>query len=342
MVDIILKPSGIKIPCEQGQTVLSALEKAGYALPNNCRAGACGECKVKVMAGAFDQGFVLDMALPAREREEGYGLMCMAKPTGETLEIEWGTEDTKPKLFPPQEDLPYMVLEKTMVTSKILRLRLRTLANPMRFWPGQYITLKNEKAPQAGERCYSVANIPNREGDLLLFITKVEGGQTSAWIHDELNEGDTLKVNGPYGTFIGDPQAKTPVLCLAAGSGLAPILSLTSGALFRGGFSYPATVLFSAQNKKELFEVGYFKYLSQKFRNFKFDYTLTREENPNGLQGRIPDLLAQHYPNLGNTSLYIAGPDEFVNDCKEKCLELGANPELIHTEGFTSVIPQQN
>jgi CDP-4-dehydro-6-deoxyglucose reductase len=49
-------------------TVLMALEKAGYALPNNCRAGACGECKVKVTSGQFDQGMVLDMALSQEER----------------------------------------------------------------------------------------------------------------------------------------------------------------------------------------------------------------------------------------------------------------------------------
>lgn len=339
MVDIVLKPSDIRIPCEKGQTVLSALEKAGYALPNNCRAGACGECKVKVLSGAFDQGFVLDMALPAMEREEGFGLMCMAKPTGESLEIEWGTEDTKPKLFPPKENLPYMVLEKSIVTSKILRIRLRSLGESMRFWPGQYITLRNEKDPSKQERCYSVANIPNREGDLLLFITKVEGGKTSSWIHEDLQEGDIIKVNGPYGTFIGDPQAKTPVLCLAAGSGLAPILSLTSGALFRGGFSYPATVLFSAQTKNDLFEIGYFKYLSQKFRNFKFDFTLTREKNPEGLEGRIPEILPHYYPDLSQTSLYIAGSEDFVNSCKETCLNLGAQEDLIHTEGFTSIIP---
>lgn len=336
MAEIILSPSNLRVPCESGQTVLSALEKAGYALPNNCRAGACGECKVRVLAGKFEQGFILDMALPPSEREQGFGLMCMAKPTDETLEIEWGTENTLPKLFAPEENLPYMVLERTLVTEKILRLKLRSLGEPMRFWPGQYITLSS---PEGSERCYSLASIPNREGDLLLFITKVQGGRTSNWIHDNLFEGDTLKINGPYGTFIGDPQAKTPVLCLAQGSGLAPILSLSKGALIRGGFTNPATVLFSAKTKEDLFEVGYFKYLSKKFRNFKFLTTLTQEENPDGHRGRIQTLLPKLYPNLSQTSLYIAGSDEFVKSCKEVCLSLSAQEELIHTEGFVSSIP---
>jgi ferredoxin len=100
MSRIVMQPSGKAVECAYGDTVLMALEKAGYALPNNCRAGACGECKVKVLAGQFDQGMVLDMALSQEERRQGYGLMCMAKPISDELVIEWGTIDARPKLFP--------------------------------------------------------------------------------------------------------------------------------------------------------------------------------------------------------------------------------------------------
>jgi CDP-4-dehydro-6-deoxyglucose reductase len=100
MKKIRLHPSGTEVECEEGETVLMSLEKKGYALPNNCRAGACGECKVKVLSGDYDQGFVLDMALSKKEKEEGFGLMCMAKVQSEVLEIEWETEGSKPKLFP--------------------------------------------------------------------------------------------------------------------------------------------------------------------------------------------------------------------------------------------------
>jgi ferredoxin len=93
---IIMQPSGKSVDCAYGDTVLMALEKAGYALPNNCRAGACGECKVKVTQGQFDQGMVLDMALSQTNASQGYGLMCMAKPISDELTIEWGTEDAKP------------------------------------------------------------------------------------------------------------------------------------------------------------------------------------------------------------------------------------------------------
>ena len=83
---IRLAPSGKEVETRAGDTVLSALERAGYALPNNCRAGACGECKTKVVSGDIDQGIVLDMALGQSERDDGFGLMCMAKPLSPVVE----------------------------------------------------------------------------------------------------------------------------------------------------------------------------------------------------------------------------------------------------------------
>lgn len=333
MKTIRLSPSGKTVTCDDGQTVLSALEKGGLFIPNNCRAGACGECKIKVLKGQYDQGFILDMALSQQDREQGYGLMCMAKVTSEELEIEYATEDAKPKLFPPEENRTFMVTEKVMVTPKIARLKMRSLGKPMRFWPGQYITLGNisEGIPH---KSYSIANIPNQDGELMLYITKVENGKTSQWVHEKLNSGDMVRINGPYGTFIGDPQADTPVLCLAAGSGLAPIMSLASAALMRGGYRKPATVLFSASFESDLIEHGYFKYMEAKYRNFTYQATLTKEKKVGFESGRIPEILGKLHPDLSKTSLYIAGSPDFVKDCKEAALKLGAKAELIHEEGF--------
>ena len=73
MAIVRLLPSGQEVTCAPEDTVLTALERAGYALPNNCRAGACGECKTMVRSGEFDQGMVLFMALSDADRSDGYG-----------------------------------------------------------------------------------------------------------------------------------------------------------------------------------------------------------------------------------------------------------------------------
>jgi len=333
MKKIRLAPSGKEIEIEDDQTILSALESAGYAIPNNCRAGACGECKTKICSGEIDQGFVLDMALPRSERDKGQALICMAKQISDVIEIEYATDNALPKLFPPQEDLDYILIEKTHPTEKIVKLKFRSLDNSMRFWPGQYILLGSSDK-NAPKRCYSIVNTPNSEGEIILYISKVDDGKTSKWIHEELFEGDLVKIDGPYGTFIGDPTAEMPVLCLAAGSGLAPINSLATAAMLRGGFKYPATIIFSAKKKSDLIDLGHFRFLEKKFRNFSYIPTLTKEKNKDCLTGRISSLLPERYKELSGFSIYIAGSTKFVTDCEKIVISLGAQKKYIHSEKF--------
>lgn len=332
MQKIKLHPSGREVECASGDTVLGALEKAGYALPNNCRAGACGECKVKVLSGQFDQGMVLDMALSQEERKLGYGLMCMAKPLSSELVIEWGTEDAKPKLFPPREDQRFVLVDRLQRTPRIVELRLRPVGPAMRYWPGQYVTLGDDKAG-APPRCYSIANAPRPDGEIVLQITRVDEGQTSRWVHDNIGLGDVVKLSGPYGTFIGDPAVESPVLCMAAGSGLAPILSLAEAAL-RRGYRKPVTLMFSARRAEDLYDSGLMRYWETKHRNFTYKPSLTRETAPGCLSGHLPAVLPTVFKDLSQHSVFVAGAPDFVSACVEAAKALGARSEMIHTEGY--------
>ncbi len=329
---ITLFPSGKTVPCPSGDTVLVALERAGFALPNNCRAGACGECKVKVRSGQFDQGFVLDMALSQEERAEGYGLMCMAKPLSEQLEIEWGTADAKPMLFAPRENQVYMVVDRIPRTPRILEFVLKPLGDTMRFWPGQYVQLGGS-AYGKPLRAYSLATAPRPDGEIRIQVTRVDDGRTSRWLHDEVALGSALMVNGPYGTFIGDPAVDMPVVCLAAGSGLAPILSLAEAAL-RRGFKQPVTLVYSARERADIYDIGLMRYWEHKHPNFRYVPTLTREQADGVLHGRIPAVLPSLFPDLSASSVFVAGTPDFVDACVAAAKKLGAQPSLIHTEGF--------
>lgn len=339
MPRIRLYPSGKEVDCSSDDTVLSSLEKAGYALPNNCRAGACGECKIKVRAGQFDQGMVLDMALSEAERNDGFGLMCMAKPISDILEIEWGTGDAKPKLFPPRENVYYVVTDKIPRTPRIVELVVRPMGQGVRYWPGQAMMIGDERAGFP-PRSYSIANAPRMDGELSFHITRVEDGVTSKWLHDTVQIGDQLRLSGPYGTFIGDPSVDTPVLCLAAGSGLAPILALAEAAL-RRNYRPAVTLLFSAQTEADIYCQGMMAWWTARHRRFKFIPTLTREEKPGIKHGRIPNILPDMFPDLSAHSVFIAGTPGFVDDCMAAVTALGAKRNQIHTEAyFGQSLPQ--
>lgn len=330
---IVLYPSGKKIDCALGETVLAALEAAGYALPNNCRAGACGECKVRVRSGDFDQGVVLDMALSPEERLAGYGLMCMAKPVSEELVIEWGSDaDARPKLFPPRENTLFVVVGKNRCAAGVVELQLRPVGPPLRYWPGQYITLGDELTA-VPYRAYSIANAPRPDGEIVLQVARAEDGGTSAWLHDVLAVGDQVKINGAYGSFVGDPTVDTPVLCLAAGTGVAPVLALAEAAL-RRGFRRPVSFLVSARTADEVYAHGMLAWWRARHRNFNYQVTLTQEQRPGYLHGRIDVILPALLPDLSKHSVFAAGSPAFVEACVRTVRKLGAQNELIHSEGF--------
>lgn len=332
MTTITIQPSGRTVECLPGDTVLTALERAGYALPNNCRAGACGECKVKVLAGAFDQGTVLDMALTPQERAQGYGLMCMAKPLDDALEIEWGTADARPKLFPPRENQLFVVTDKRPLAPRVMELRLRPLGKPMRYWPGQYVMLGDPGAGVA-PRAYSISNAPRPDGELVLQIARQDGGATSVWAHDTLMPGDNIKLAGPYGTFIGDPAVDAPILCLAAGTGLAPILALTEAAM-RRGFRQRVMLVVSARTHADVYGLGMLAWWRARHRKFDYRIALTREQRDGCLAGHVQDVLAEVAADLSRHTVFAAGSPGFVGSAVAAATRLGAQPDAIYTEGF--------
>jgi CDP-4-dehydro-6-deoxyglucose reductase len=329
---VTLSPSGQSVPVAEGDTVLLALEKGGFALPSNCRAGTCGDCKVRVIQGEVDQGFVMDMSLSQEDRQNGYRLICVATPASDNVVVEWGAANVAPKLFPPREGVLYLVVDKIRRTPRIVELHLMPLGDSMRFWPGQYVAIKAPSRPDQ-PRHYSLAKAPRPDGMIVLQITRVDGGVTSTWLHENVSIGATLPISGPYGAFIGDPKADTPVLCLAAGSGQAPILSLTDAAL-RHGYSAPVTLLFSAQTADDVYAQGQLAYWAHRHRNFKSLITLTREQRSGMLHGRIPDILPGLFPDLSAYSVFIAGSTAFSDACGAVVKKLGAKNELIHMEKF--------
>lgn len=81
MTTIIVQPSGTEIHVDPGDTVLSGLQKAGYAYTVGCRRGGCGICKIDVLSGEFSYNRpVADSVITEAERTDGTCLSCRACP----------------------------------------------------------------------------------------------------------------------------------------------------------------------------------------------------------------------------------------------------------------------
>jgi CDP-4-dehydro-6-deoxyglucose reductase, E3 len=223
----------------------------------------------------------------------------------------------------PVEDAKFTVAAKRQRTPVIAELLLRPAGAPLRYQAGQYVLLGDPGAELLA-RSYSIANAPRRDGLISLLVTRIPGGQVSAWVHDVLNPGDRVLLSGPYGSFTAAPGEPGPVLFLAGGSGLAPVRALAEGAL-RRRISARVVLFFSARTEGDVIDEQRFRSWQRRHPRFCYLRTLTRAGGPPPT-GRLPDILGDWYPDLSGWRTYIAGAPGFVAACAAAARACGARP----------------
>lgn len=230
------------------------------------------------------------------------------------------------------EEALYSVSEIRRVTPTIVEAWLKPANVPLGYLPGQYVLLEDHNR-QVQQRSYSIANAPRAEGSISLLITRVPGGQASGWVHERLRPGMEVLVTGPYGTFVADPSSDRPCLCLAGGSGLAPIRALLEAMLGGPSPQRPLMLIFSARTEDDVIDRERFTHWQAERPSFRFLRTLTRGPGADP-RGRIPDILADICPALAGHELFIAGAPGLVSGCEVAAEALGAAREHIHSEPF--------
>lgn len=230
----------------------------------------------------------------------------------------------------PQE-LAHVVVARERVTPIISELTLEPAGDPLTHLAGQYV-LVCDADYRIPVRSYSIANAPEPDGHLTLLVTEVAGGATSTWLASEVAVGDEVLVDGPYGTFVADPEGGLPVLCLAGGSGLAPIRALAQDAVRRGVPDH-FTVFFSGRTHEDLIDHDLLSGWADEHTNFEFVRTLTRSPGPPPV-GRVSAVLPDLMPDLSEHEVFIAGAPGFVAAGVKTVRELGCRPGRLHTEEF--------
>lgn len=228
-------------------------------------------------------------------------------------------------------EVPHVVVARERVTAVITELTLEPVDDPLPYLAGQYV-LVCDADYRIPVRSYSIANAPEPDGRLTLLVTEVAGGATSTWLASEVAVGDEVLVDGPYGTFVADPAAGHPVLCLAGGSGLAPIRALAQDAL-RRGVPDPFTIFFSGRTLEDLIDHDVFTGWADEHANFEYLRTLTRAPGPPPV-GRVSSVLPALMPDLSEHEVFIAGAPGFVAAGVQSARQLGCRAGRLHTEEF--------
>jgi CDP-4-dehydro-6-deoxyglucose reductase len=340
---VIVENTGATYSCGFETILLDAALDAGLSMPHSCRGGACGTCKAKVLEGAVDHGWVMSFAITDEEKAEGYCLCCQSKPRSErvVLRMEQPMHMGGRAVIAPAEFQASVTLA-AKVTPSVLKLVVALPAG-MRgaFHPGQNIEFH---APGETPRPYSIAHAPAvdetaPDGQLAFYITRHLHGRVSAWLHDSVRPGDTLTLKGPYGEF-DIPPGDGPILGLAGGTGLSPVLSLIEAAL-RADAATPVELLLSVRERREALALDTLAALARRHGNFRYRVTLTREGDAPApfLSGRVQDVLSWEAPDLARSRIIIAGAPGFVEDVGVACRALGAAAERIAIDSFVTNAP---
>lgn len=233
----------------------------------------------------------------------------------------------------PEADLAFTVVALERRTPDIAEVWLRPLADPLVYCAGQYVLLE-DVGGRVQPRSYSIANAPRADGLISLLVSRVAGGQASAWIHDGLRPGDSATLSGPYGAFTTGAASTAAWIFLAAGSGLAPFRAMVEEVLGADRRT-ELTLLFSARTEADVLDRDRFVSLQARCPGFEFIRTLTRGAGPPP-HGRIPAILPRLYPDLAGHDVFIAGSGGFVDACARTAQTLGVRHERVHTEPFSS------
>jgi ferredoxin-NADP reductase len=218
--------------------------------------------------------------------------------------------------------------------------RVRSIILDSPGWPGhragQHVDVRLT-APDGyqAQRSYSIASAP-ADGNLVLTVERLDDGEVSPYLTDELRPGDELELRGPIGGyFVWEKHLGGPLLLLAGGSGIVPLRSMLRHRRATAS-TVPVRLLYSARAQGEVIYRDELAQLATDDVDIRF--TLTREQ-PEGWRGygrRIDRELLEEvaWPPEERPLVYICGPTAFVEVAASTLVELGHDAQRIRTERF--------
>jgi|SRR5215469_4983351 len=200
---------------------------------------------------------------------------------------------------------------------------------------GQHVDVRlTAEDGYVAERSYSIASAPDEP--VALTVERLEDGEVSPYLTEELRVGDEIEIRGPIGGYFvwdGDDGA-SPLLLVAGGSGVVPFRSILRHRDHIGS-AVPVRLLYSART---LPDVIYRAELDRGYAGVEVTFTLTRQQPPGwtGRSGRVDKAMLADvaWPADQQPLTLVCGPTAFVENVAASLVSLGYPPQRIKTERF--------
>jgi len=262
--------------------------------------------------------------------------------------------------------MPYKVVSKKRESDDVISFELEPKQGRLPdFKAGQFLTLKLEpntdkatrgKKQKSIIRSYTVSSAPGK--DYFRISVKRQGpdnegrvGEMSSYLHDILCLGDELEVKAPQGEFHWQDDSDRPVVMLAAGIGITPMIAMAQQSLIEQvslrRFRL-VTLIITARNKRNCAfyeELNYLASISNAYLRVYWCFTQAEEDLILGeeyqFNGRLTKTVIQSVLPLEDYDFYVCGPGGFMRDSYDVLKGLSVQGDRIYTEAFgpSSLLP---
>jgi ferredoxin-NADP reductase len=219
--------------------------------------------------------------------------------------------------------------------------RVKTIALNAPDWPGHRagqhvdVRLTAEDGYQA-QRSYSIASAPE-DAVLALTVERLEDGEVSPYLVDELRPGDQLELRGPIGGYFAwDASVGGPLLLVGGGSGIVPLMAILRHRAASGSDA-EVRLLASWRTADDIIYAAELERLGM-LDGVEVVHTLTREAPSawTGRRGRIDEAMLAEvaWPPEATALSFVCGPTGLVESVATELVALGHDPAQIRTERF--------
>jgi NAD(P)H-flavin reductase/hemoglobin-like flavoprotein len=226
---------------------------------------------------------------------------------------------------------PWWLAEIVAHDARCADLAILTLqpSQPVPYLPGQHVAIQTPRWPRLW-RNYSIANAPCEDGTLTIHVRAVPGGLVSATLVHHVAVGDTLLLGAAAGSMTAALSSQRDILCLAGGTGLAPVKAIIEAVTSAPGTGRRrAIVLYhGARHESGLYDRPGLRHLETVYPWLTVIPVVSEEAVPGAIYGTIPGVVAA--ATWTDRDIYVSGPDEMIARTVTELTARGAPEELIH------------
>lgn len=304
-----------------GETILKAGLRDNIRIAHLCLVGDCGSCRSQLVTGCVQLKRDISNHISSDELQAGFVLACQCVPQSDV-------ELIVPGVSPDHgEDDAVHAVEGRIESARLLNHDIRELVihtdQPVRYGAGQYaqIAVPGHATLADSPRCYSFACAPQPDGQTRLHfhVRRVPGGAFTEWLFETDRSGARVTLTAPLGTFGRTTSGGRPMVCIAGGSGLAPIKALLES-MVDGPQMPDVTLFFGARTQADLYCIDEIEALAARWAGrFIFVPVLSNEPRGsswNGHTGYCTEFF-DAYCDVASSAFFLCGPPAMVDAARD-------------------------